>query len=178
MKSHETINDVKQQAWDMSDVPFAGAKSDFDVVRSVEELRERVIDMTTAREGALAPDFKSGTYLFHSTTVEGIKGILESGEILNAGEIYERKRAAKRAEMMADGKSEEEIEKELRNVMIAYNSGQEGISWSVNGIDAMPGTRGRIAGFGAKTSWSYHLGRRHMSFCKYLVAWMRKKCLK
>ena len=147
MDSHESLKNSQQQSWDMSDVPFAGMESDFDVVRSVEKLRERVVDMTTAQEGVLASDFKSGTYLFHSATVEGIEGIFESGEILNAGEIYERKLAAKREEMMMSGRSQEEIEKELKGVMVRRNSGQEGISWSVNGIDAMPGTRGKIAGF-------------------------------
>lgn len=147
MNNHEGLRDSQQQSWDMSDVPFAGMESDFDVVRSVEKLRERVVDMTTAQEGVLASDFKSGTYLFHSATVEGIEGIFESGEILNAGEIYERKLAAKREEMMMSGRSQEEIEKELKGVMVRRNSGQEGISWSVNGIDAMPGTRGKIAGF-------------------------------
>ena len=61
----------------MSDVPFAGAESSFNTENSAEKLRERVIDMTMAREGALAPDFKSGTYLFHSATVDGIEGILK-----------------------------------------------------------------------------------------------------
>ena len=147
MNNHEILNSSDNQSWDMSDVPFAGAEPSFNTENSAEKLRERVIDMTMAREGALAPDFKSGTYLFHSATVDGIEGIFESGEILNAGEIYERKLAAKSAEMAAEGRSEEEITKELRKITIKRNSGQEGISWSVNGIDAMPGTRGRIAGF-------------------------------
>jgi hypothetical protein len=147
MNNHETIDNGQPQIWDMSDVPFAGEEPDFETARSAEELRERVVDMTTAHEGVLAPDFKSGTYFFHSATVEGIEDIFKSGEILNAGEIYERKVAAMRAEMAAEGKNEEEIEKELKGMMIRRNSGQEGISWSVNGIDAMPGTRGRIAGF-------------------------------
>ena len=147
MDSPESSKKDQRQGWNMSGVPFAGMKSGFDVVRSVEKLRERVVDMTTAHEGVLAPEFKSGTYLFHSATVEGIEDIFESGEILNAGEIYERKLAAKREEMMMGGRSQEEIEKKLKGVTIRRNSGQEGISWSVNGIDAMPGTRGRIAGF-------------------------------
>lgn len=147
MNNHEAINNGQHQAWDMSDTPFAGTNSNANTARSIEKLQEHVIDMTIAQDGALAPDFKSGTYLFHSAVVEGIKDIFESGEILNAGEIYERKLAARRAKLAADGKSEEEIEKELSTIMIRRNSGQEGISWSVNGIDAMPGTRGKIAGF-------------------------------
>ena len=147
MSNHETIGSSQQQIWDMSGVPFAGEKPVSNVARSIEELREHVTDMTTAREGALSPEFESGTYLFHSATVEDVKSIFESGEILNAGEIYERKRAAVREKMMADGRSEEEIEKALDGMSIRRNTGQEGISWSVNGIDAMPGTRGRIAGF-------------------------------
>ncbi len=115
--------------------------------RSVESLKEQVIDMTTAEEGVLASDFESGVYLFHSSEVRGIKEILESGELLNAGEIYERKLAATREKMLAEGKSEEEIREEQKKIVIRGNSGQEGISWSANGIDAMPGTRGRIAGF-------------------------------
>lgn len=147
MDSPESSKNNQQQSWDMSGVPFAGMESDFDVVRSVEKLRERAVDMTTAHEGVLAPDFKSGTYLFHSATVEDIEGIFESGEILNAGEIYERKLADEREKLAMNGRSEEQIEDELKKVEIRRNSGQEGISWSVNGIDAMPGTRSRIAGF-------------------------------
>lgn len=136
--------DAASSPWDsLKDVEFAP-----DAAKSIESLRrERIVDMTTAEAGALKADFKSGVYLFHSATVEGIKDILESGEILNAEEIYERKKAARREELVAEGKSEEEIEKELKKVMIRRNSGQEGISWSANGIDAMPGTQGRIAGF-------------------------------
>ncbi|MBR6965392.1 hypothetical protein IKH83_03730 [Candidatus Saccharibacteria bacterium] len=131
-------------AWDsLKDVKFAA----LDTEHSAEKTKEQVIDMTTAPEGILASDFKSGTYLFHSATVDGIKGILESGEILNAEEIYERRIAARREELVAEGKNEEEIATELKKVMVRHNSGQEGISWSTNGIDAMPGTRGRIAGF-------------------------------
>ncbi len=142
--ANKQVADVASSPWDsLKDVEFAP-----DTAKSIESLRrERIVDMTTAEAGALKADFKNGVYLFHSATVEGIKDILESGEILNAEEIYERKKAARREELVAEGKSEEEIEKELKKVMIRRNSGQEGISWSANGIDAMPGTQGRIAGF-------------------------------
>lgn len=59
------------------------------VERSAEKLKEQAIDMTTAEEGVLASDFESGVYLFHSSEVRGIKEILESGELLNAGEFRE-----------------------------------------------------------------------------------------
>ena len=66
---HEKVEfDGEGNIWDMSEVCPA-------VASSAERLRERVIDMTTVQRGTLAPDFKSGTYLFHSATVEGIESI-------------------------------------------------------------------------------------------------------
>lgn len=125
-----------------AEVPFRSES-----MRSIERIKELATDMKTAPEGTLSEDFKSGVYLFHSARVNEIEEIFESGEILNASEIYKRKIETKRKEMQEGGMSQQEIEGELRKIGVVRNSGQEGISWSVNGIEAMPGTRGEIAGF-------------------------------
>lgn len=113
----------------------------------IELLRDTAIDMVDCAEGELASDFPHGVYLYHGAKVEQIEEIFESGAIMNAGAVYETKLNLKRNELREAGKSEEEIEAELKKVWITHNSGQEGISWSANGIDALPGTRGHIAGF-------------------------------
>lgn len=129
---------------DLAELDDYGA---FERERNREKLYERVIDMTTVEAGKLREDFVSGIYLFHGAKVEQIEKILKSGELLNAGELYDRMLSAKRSELEAEGKSKEEIQSELKRISFARNSGQEGISWSVNGIDALPGTRGHLAGF-------------------------------
>ena len=113
----------------------------------IELLRDTAIDMTNCKELVLASDFPSGIFLYHGARNEQIEEIFSSGAIMNAGAIYEKKLDEERAELEAAGKSEEEIELELKKIWLPRNSGQEGVSWSANGIDAMPGTRGHIAGF-------------------------------
>ena len=54
----------------MAEVPFGS-----ELLRSIERVREQAIDMPTAEEGILAPYFKSGVYLFHSSRIEGINSI-------------------------------------------------------------------------------------------------------
>jgi len=115
--------------------------------RNRERLLGNVIDMTTAEAGILKDKFEGGMYLFHGARVEQVRQILQSGELMNAGELYERMLAKRRSELEAAGKDEGEIQDELKKVFFARNSGQEGISWSANGIDALPGTRGHLAGF-------------------------------
>lgn len=88
----------------------------------MEKLAEKVMDMTEMEPEALSAEFPSGTYLYHGS--ERAEQILESGELLNAVGIAEK----------TDG-------------FVPTNSGAEGISWSMNGIDALPGKRGHIAGF-------------------------------
>ena len=106
-----------------------------------------ILDMTKSPEGKLAAEFPSSVYLFHGANENSMRGILRSGAIMNAGAIYDQKLAEMRSQLEAEGKSEEEITKALNGVSIARNSGQEGISWSSNGIDALPGDKGHIAGF-------------------------------
>ena len=106
-----------------------------------------VIDMTETHGGELAAEFPGGMYLFHSTDVDSAKKILGSGSIMNAGAIHNRNLAARRAELEAEGKSEEEIQEELKKVHTKRNSGNEGVSWSCNGISALAGENGHIVGF-------------------------------
>lgn len=123
-------------------------QTEWDSLRDpIELLRDKVVDMTNCKESALAADFPSGVFLYHGARIEQIEEIFSSGALMNAGAVYEKKLDEKRTELETAGKSKEEIELELKKVWIPRNSGQEGVSWSANGIDAMPGTRGHIAGF-------------------------------
>lgn len=92
----------------------------------VERLREKVIDLTEIAPGAMAEDFPSKTYLYHGSTVPSIEKILQTGGLKNGVALLE------------DDPSISAID---------VNSGFEGVSWSMNGIDALPGTRGHMAGF-------------------------------
>ena len=124
------------------------SNSQWEVLQNYEQPRHiDIIDMIKSPEGKLAAEFPSNVYLFHSANESNMKEILRSGAIMNAGAIYDQKLAEMRAQLEAEGKSEEEITKALNGVSIARNSGQEGISWSSNGIDALPGDEGHIAGF-------------------------------
>lgn len=92
----------------------------------VEKLREKVVDLTNIEPGALAEEFPSGKYLYHGSTVSRLAEILQAGELKNGVALME--------DNFGEG-------------ALGLNSGAEGISWSMNGIDALPGTRGHIAGF-------------------------------
>lgn len=126
------------------EIPFNNER---DKDAEIDKRCKEAIEMKKAPEGFLRQDFPSGVYLFHSARTEQIDEIFESGHILNAGAIMDQKTINERKRLLDEGKTSEEIEQELKKVSINYNSGQEGISWSVNGIDAMPGTTGHIAGF-------------------------------
>lgn len=94
--------------------------------RRVESLREKVVDLTEVAPGALAEEFPSGKYLYHGSTVPKIEKIFKTGRLKNGVALAE---------------DDPEIS------AMSLNSGFEGISWSMNGIDALPGTRGHVAGF-------------------------------
>lgn len=88
---------------------------------AVERLHEKVINITEQEAGALKDEFPDGNYVFHGTSLDSAKKIIESGFLGNAASIN-------------DGN-------------VGRNSGYEGISWSMNGIDALPGEEGHIVGF-------------------------------
>jgi hypothetical protein len=103
----------------------------------IEMLLERTVDITTLTEaelGKLSHDFPSGNFVYHGTGTEQLVKILDSGVLANAKALYEREEAAAIAEGREKG-------------MIRRNSGFEGVSWSMNGIDALPGDRYHMAGF-------------------------------
>lgn len=105
--------------------------------KRMEELLERTIDIDTItgeERERLAQDFPGGNFLYHGANTDGVIGIMHSGSILNySGLLQREKRAAD-----AEGRP-------TRSLM--RNSGYEGISWSMNEIDALPGTRYHLAGF-------------------------------
>lgn len=92
----------------------------------VEMLREKVIDLTEVEPGALSEAFPSGNYLFHGSSVERIEKIFATGGLKNGVAL---------------------VEDDPEVSALKMNSGFEGISWSMDEIDALPGTRGHIAGF-------------------------------
>jgi len=103
----------------------------------LDKLLERTVDITTLTDvevARLAQDFPSGNFVYHGTGTEQLVKILESGVLANARALYERENEAAKAE----GREAE---------IIRRNSGFEGVSWSMNGIDALPGDRYHLAGF-------------------------------
>lgn len=103
----------------------------------IDRLAEQMIDISTItpeEQIRISKDFPSGNYLYHGTGAEQLIKILDSGELVSASILSEREnRAAK--ETGRDRK------------FVFNNSGYEGISWSMNGIDALPGDRYHMAGF-------------------------------
>ncbi len=93
----------------------------------------KVIDLVRIAKPRLGKDFPSGNFLYHGTETEQLIKILQSGNLSNAGALYEQE--AKTAK--AEGRDTE---------LIRRNSGYEGISWSLNAIDALPGDRYHLAG--------------------------------
>lgn len=103
----------------------------------IEELLSRTIDidtMTPEEQHQIAEAFPSGNFVFHSSTSGRLLKILCSGELVHAKKLFDEEENA--------------AEKEGRNKeTVSHNSGYEGISWSMNEIDALPGDRFHIAGF-------------------------------
>ncbi len=91
-----------------------------------ERLREKVIDLTKVAPGALAERFPSHNFLFHGATVDRLERVLQSGELKNGIAL---------------------MEDDPETDATRTHSGQEGISWSMNQIDALPGSRWHLAGF-------------------------------
>ena len=103
----------------------------------VDNLLERTVDIASITESELtriSRDFPSGNFLYHGTGTEQLIKILESGSLSNAKALYEREVEAAKAE----GRDANTVRR---------NSGFEGVSWSMNAIDALPGDRFHLAGF-------------------------------
>ncbi len=103
----------------------------------LDKLLERTIDITTLSEAELSRlshDFPSGNFVYHGTGTEQLVKILDTGALANAKALYEREDEAAKAEGREAG-------------IVRRNSGFEGVSWSMNGIDALPGDRYHLAGF-------------------------------
>lgn len=93
--------------------------------RMIEAYGDRVVDVTDTSDYAretVRRQFPSGTFLFHGSTTGRIVKILQSGYLMNAHAL--------------GNKSARED-----------NGGEEGISWSVGDIEAIPSTRHHMAGF-------------------------------
>lgn len=105
--------------------------------KRVEALRDRVIDISAIspeQHERLEREFPGGNFLFHSAATAELIKIFDTGALRNFKAIDEAEARAAEAE----GRK--------RN-FTRRNSGWEGISWSMNELDAVPGDRFHIAGF-------------------------------
>jgi len=104
---------------------------------AVDALRKHTIDLTKlspAESIKVAADFPSGNFLYHGTGTEQLVQILNTGILANSKILKQRENEAAKAE----GRDTQ---------IVRDNSGYEGVSWSMNGIDALPGDRYHLAGF-------------------------------
>ena len=92
--------------------------------RMIHQLRGRVIETSHPEESAIdvARAFPSGSFLFHGAKTSSLVEILRSGYLMNAHAL---------------GHKNDRTD----------NGGEEGVSWSLNDIEAIPSSRFHMAGF-------------------------------
>ena len=101
----------------------------------IEKLREKCIFLDSHESvERLAPSFPGGNYLYHGTKVGQSIGIFSTGNLENVFSLHKREN---------ERHSREGGDKKW----VARNTGYEGVSWSLNEIDALPGDRYHLAGF-------------------------------
>ncbi len=106
-------------------------------IQEMNSLLGRTVDIATLTEierTRLAGDFPSGNFLYHGTGTEQLVKVLDSGVLASGQALHTREARAAEAESRDPE-------------FIRRNSGFEGVSWSMNGIDALPGDRYHLAGF-------------------------------
>lgn len=94
--------------------------------KEYEKILDKTIDISTITNDErviINNNFPSGNFIYHGASTSTIVEILKSGTLLS-GQTLNKQGEVKRR-----------------------NSGCEGISWSINEIDALPGDRRHIAGF-------------------------------
>lgn len=124
----------RRRAEDSFRRPIAKAISDNPDALQINPIE--VFDASSDQKKSLANEFPSGNYIFHSANTDAIIKILHSGNIANLVAINEDLETRAREAGTLD-----------EHRVVRGNSGEEGISWSLNNIDAMPGTRAHLAGF-------------------------------
>jgi len=105
--------------------------------KGIDEVLERTVDITTLNQAELAKlstDFPSGNFLYHGTGTEQLVQILDTGVLASTKSLKQREDDAAKTK----GRDTD---------IVRHNSGYEGVSWSMNGIDALPGDRYHLAGF-------------------------------
>lgn len=98
---------------------------------------ETVIDTGTLTEKEsmeMSRVFPSGNFMYHGAGTEQLVGMLDSGALMNFKALQERENTLAASE----GREPD---------MLRRNSGYEGVSWSMNTIDGLPGDRYHLAGF-------------------------------
>ena len=121
----------QEYAAGFSEFNGAHALSSAEEKEKIDELRSlvRSLDDPTER-AAIRRDFPDGNFLYHGTKAEQGRQILTSGRLSNVKALKEKLAPA------------DETGSKLKT-----NSGYEGISWSLNNIDALPGDRFHLLGF-------------------------------
>lgn len=121
IKNQESVfSDAISNGYDQKSLELALENNEY------EKLLEKTIDISTITEAErlrLSGDFPSGNFLYHGANTATIVEIIKSGAILSGQALNKQGEARRR------------------------NSGHEGVSLSMNGIDALPGDRRHIAGF-------------------------------
>ncbi|PKL31229.1 hypothetical protein CVV43_03725 [Candidatus Saccharibacteria bacterium HGW-Saccharibacteria-1] len=121
IKNQESVfSDAISNGFDQETLEIAIGNNEY------EKLLEKTIDISTITETErlrLSVDFPSGNFLYHGANTATIVEIIKSGAILSGQTLNKQGEARRR------------------------NSGHEGVSLSMNGIDALPGDRRHIAGF-------------------------------
>ncbi len=117
VKNHDLVDDIENEQFQL-------------LLKDTVDLTALTSDELTR----LSHDFPSGNFLYHGSGTEQLIRIIDSGTLMNARALYERENKVSQME----GRDTQ---------LVKRNSGYEGISWSMNGIDALPGPRFHSAGF-------------------------------
>ncbi|MFA6184894.1 MAG: hypothetical protein WCT51_00690 [Candidatus Shapirobacteria bacterium] len=107
-------------------------KQELEKISELEKDFIRLENLDQAQE--LAHNFPGGNYLFHGTNVKQAIEILNSGNLANYKSLQDQEE-----ERFASEGGQKKFNKQ--------NSGYEGISWSFNQIEALPGDRYHLVGF-------------------------------
>ena len=117
VKNHDLADDIEKEQFQL-------------LLKDTVDLTSLTSDELTR----LSHDFPSGNFLYHGSGTEQLIRIIDSGALMNARALYERENKVSQTE-------------DRDTQLVKRNSGYEGISWSMNGIDALPGDRYHLAGF-------------------------------
>lgn len=91
-------------------------------------------ELNPEHKAAVKTNFPTGNFLYHGAKTEQLLSILQDGFIITTSELKQQEQ-------------ERAVQAGREPNAVPSNSGLEGISWSMNRIDALPGDRYHLAGF-------------------------------